>query len=295
LDFQNDDLGFSRPNIGIRYSMNSDQQQTDGAGMIEALAWLEVNKKRLAIGAIVVLVVGFGVYVYNYAGEQKEIKASAALIALKPAMTGSTNEPPVPASAYLKVAQEHAGTTAAERALLLAGGAYFTEGKYSEAQAQFDRLIKEQPSSKWAPDAAFGFAASLESQGKRDEALPAYQRVVTAYPSSSVVAEARLALARIYEAKNQPAEALKQYEELTRPGAMSMRSQDAVMRRSQLLKAHPELEKPSTNSLPAMSPVVSAVSNAAAATKTAIASTNLTPMTNKPVSVTNTPAATPKQ
>lgn len=274
--------------------MNSDQQQTtpEGAGMIEALAWLEVNKKRLAVGAVVLLVVGFGVYLYNYFDEQKEVKASADLIALKPALTGSTNEAPVPASAYLKVAEQHPGTTAAERALILAAGAYFTEGKYGEAQAQFDRLLREHPSSKWAADASYGIAASLESQGKRDEALTAYQRVPTAYPNSSVVNEARLAMARIFEAKNQPAEALKQYDDITRGGMMTMRSQDAMMRRSQLVKQHPELEKPATNSVPVVTPTSGPSSNAPAIT---LSNTNAAPMATKSGSATNTPAAQPKQ
>lgn len=227
----------------------------EGDSMIEALAWLEVNKKRLAVGLLLVILVGFGIYVFNYIGEEKERKASAALLGINQPI--STNAPPVPATAFLKITEDYAGTAAAERALILAAGAQFSEGKYADAEKTFDRLLKEKPASKWAPDAAFGIAASLESQGKRDEALTAYQRVVTAYANSAVVGEARLAMARIYEAKNQPSEALKQYDELTRGGVMSMRTQDAMMRRSQLLKKHPELDKPATNAVPSLTPITS--------------------------------------
>jgi tetratricopeptide (TPR) repeat protein len=268
--------------------MNSDR--TEGAGMIEALAWLEVNKKRLAIGAVVLLVVGFGIYVYNYMGDQREINASSALISLRPAPTGSTNEPPIPASAYLKVAQDFAGTRAAQRALILAGGAYFTDGKYTEAQNTFDRLIKENPSSNWAADAAFGIAASLESEGKRDEALTAYQRVVTGFANSPVANEARMAEARIYESKNQFAEALNLYDDVTRGGMSSMRSQDAALARSQLLKKHPELEKKATNAAPAMSVTAGGTNKPAV-----LVSTNMSPMTNKAASGTNKAAALPKK
>jgi TolA-binding protein len=257
--------------------------EPEGAGMIEAMAWLEVNKKRLAIGALLALVVGFGVYVFNYMAQQKEQKASAALIDLHPPV--STNEPPVPATAFLKITEDYAGTAAAERALILAAGAYFTEGKYTDAQNTFDRLLKEKPGSKWAPDAKFGIAASLESQGKRDEALAQYDMVTKAYKDSSVVNEAHLALARIYEAKNQPAEALKHYDELTHGGnMMTMRGQDAMMRRSQLLKKHPELDKPATNAVPSMSSMMPA-------SATNKAAPIATPMTNKPNSATNTTAA----
>ncbi|HEY6227766.1 MAG TPA: tetratricopeptide repeat protein [Verrucomicrobiae bacterium] len=271
--------------------MNSDQQhRIEGEGMIAFQAWLEAdngkNKKRLGVAAILILVVAFGIYVYNYLAEQKEDKASAALIELRPPLSSAdaTNEPPVPASSFLKIVQEYPGTPAAERAMLLAAGAYFTDGKYSEAQAQFDRLIKEHPSSIWAADAAYGIAASLESQGKRDEALQSYNRIVTAYANSAVANEARMAMARIYEAKNQPADALKQYEEVSRSSMASMRGQEAMMARSQLLKKHPELDKPLTNAIAPMAfPPATSLTNKSAA-----------PMTNKPASATNTAAGAPK-
>ena len=252
-------------------------QDVETDGMIEALTWFEVNKKRLAIGLITALVVGFGIYVVNHLGDQKEKKASSALIALNPA-TASTNDPPVPATAYLKVTEDFAGTAAAERALLLAAGAYFTEGKFTDAQNTFDRLLREKSGSKWAPDAAFGVAASLESQGKRDEALTAYERVARQYSSSAVADEARLAMARIFEAKNQPAEALKQYEDLTRNGITSMRAQDAMMRRMELVRKHPELEKPPTNAAPALSGLtIPAITNRPATNATAASTTNAAP------------------
>jgi TolA-binding protein len=270
------------------HCMNSDQQQHQrDDGMIAFLAWLEAdngrNKKRLAVGAVLLIVVAFAIYVYNYLGEQKELKASAALIELRPPppTPSNTNEIPVPASAYLKVAEQYAGTVAAERATLLAAGALFTEGKYSDAQTQFDRLLKEHPSSVWAADANYGVAASLESQGKRDEALASYNHVVNAYRDSSVATEARMAMARIHEAKNQPAEALKLYDEVSHSG-MSMRAQEAFMARSQLLKKHPELDKPATNSLPVVIP--------SGTNKPIGVTTNTAPMTNKSASATNSPA-----
>lgn len=261
--------------------------EPEGAGMIEALAWFEVNKKRLAVALLAAVAIGFGIYIVNYTRDQKEKTASSALVALHPPI-GDTNQAPIPASAFLKVTEDYSGTAAAERALLLAAGAYFTEGKYTEAQNTFDRLIKEKPSSKWAPDATYGIAAATEAQGKRDEALTAYQRVVTTYANSAVANDARIAMARIYEAKNQPAEALKQYDELTRGGITSMAAQDAMMRRSQLLKKHPELDKPATNAVPAMMPA-----NFPSATNRPAITTNAAPMTNRPTSATTNPAAAP--
>src|SRR4051812_44012983 len=113
--------------------MNS--EPTEGAGFIEALTWLEVNKKRLAWGAAILLVVGFGVYVWSYMAESKEHEASDQLAALRMPLSAPTNQPPIPAGDFLKIAEKYPGTLAAPRAILLGATALFTEGKYSEAQA----------------------------------------------------------------------------------------------------------------------------------------------------------------
>ncbi len=222
--------------------------------MIDFMTWLEVNKKRLAIGAGALIALGFGVYVWNYLDRQKESTASAALLELRPPINSGTNQPVISSAQYLQVAESHAGTAAAQRAIVLAAGALFSEGKYAEAQAQFERLLRDHPASVWAADATYGIAASLESQGKRDEALTAYQRVLTSYGSESVAVNARLALARIYEGKGQPDLALKQYEEVSRPTpmGMTMSQQEALMRREKLLKKHPNLSRPAATNSAAM-------------------------------------------
>jgi len=222
--------------------------------MIEAMAWLEVNKKRLAWGALIAVAVGFGIYVWTYMADQREVNASAALIHLRTSVNAGTNQIPAPASDFLKLAEANAGTAAAERALLLGATALFTEGKYAEAQTRFDQLIKEHPSSPWVAEAAYGIAASQEALGKRDDALTSYQRVITSYGSDPVANQARMSVARLYEAKNQPELALKQYDDVAKPGNMSGGSrvtQEAMMKRQKLLTRFPNLVKPATNA-PAM-------------------------------------------
>lgn len=252
--------------------MNSDP--IEGQGMIEAMAWLEVNKKRLAVAAVVLLVAGFSIYVVRHMARQKEIDASAALIKLRVPMNAPTNQPPISSAEYLKVATTHAGTAAAERAQLLAAGTLFTEGKYAEAQTQFDAFLREHPASAWASEAAYGSAATLESLNKQDEALTAYQRVATTYSAQPVATQARMSIARIYEAKGNAAEALKIYEDLAKPsaGGMSMTSQQALMSRERILKKNPGLARPATNS-PAMS---ASISNAVAQAVRTAAATNAT-------------------
>jgi tetratricopeptide (TPR) repeat protein len=220
----------------------------------DLLAWLEVNKAKVATVAVVLVAIGFAIATMRYVREQKELRASGELLALRPTLGGSTNNPPVPAASLAKVAQEYSGTAAAERARILTAGALYTEGKYAEAEAAFKAFQTDFPNSAWRPTAAYGVATSQEAQNK-NEAVASYQSVTTAFARSAVADDAKLALARIFEQKNQPAEALRIYNELLAPlpGATEGEPphRGATERKDALLRAHPEL---ATNAVPAAMP-----------------------------------------
>ena len=265
--------------------MSSEATQT--VTVYDVLAWLESNKKSLLLAFIAAVVIGFGIGIYRYSSDQKELAASEALLKLKVSVGSTESTNPPPPSAFLRVVEQYPGTGAAERAALLAGTALFTDGKYAEAQAQFSKFLGTNAQSPFAATAAYGVAVCLEAQGKRDEALAAYQNLSVRYPGSSVLDEAKLATARINEAKNQPDLALRIYDELTRPESMSQVSSDAMTRKQELLAKHPELAK--TNAppvlastsipvLPTTNAVVSAATNATNVTNAAASVvTNATP------------------
>ena len=248
--------------------MDSEKQMPENnahsrdADMYDLLAWLEVNKMKVAAVAVVAVIIGFIVAVYRYTAEQKEVNASSALMALKPSLIPSTNTPPAQASAYFKVADEFSGTSAAERAQFLGATALFDQGKYSEAEAQFGRFLKDRGDSPWAAEAAYGLAASQEAQGKTD-AIASYQNVFTKWPQSSVAGQAELAVARIYEQKGQPEQALGIYNRLSgSANGTAMLNPEILQKKEALLRRHPSL---STNS-PVITPAMQA--------------TGLKPMTN---------------
>src|SRR5262245_48607939 len=110
------------------------QQQTQSDGFYHFLGWLEVNKRKVMIWAVAVFVVVLlAIAVVTYQ-QQKEQRASQALSNVHAPSTSATAPPVGIADAYLKVAKEHAGTHAAERALLLAAATKFQEGAYADAQ-----------------------------------------------------------------------------------------------------------------------------------------------------------------
>ena len=228
------------------------------ADVYDLLAWLEVNKKKVAIAAVALVVVGFGIATIRHLRTEKELNASGQLLALRATLNPATNAVPTQPSAFLKVAEDFSGTSASERARLLAATALFTEGKYSEAEREFSAFTKNYAGSLWGGTAAYGVAAAQEAQNK-PEALDSYQSVATAYANFAVGDEAKLALARIHESRKQPDQALKLYNELLapRPGAQpgEVSHPEAAARKEALLRNHPELSTNVTRS--ASSPVPS--------------------------------------
>jgi predicted negative regulator of RcsB-dependent stress response len=187
-----------------------------------ALTWFQVNQKQIIWGTTAVVVVGLAVGFYQWKKHDTENSASAALSAVEAQRVlpgGTRNES---AEAYLKVASEHAGTKAAARALLLAGGAYFVQGSYTEAQAQFQKFLTLHPDSPLRGQASLGVAACLDALGRQDEAAVAYKSVVDRHAGDPVQPPAKFALARIYEAQGKLDQAARLYDEIMRETGGSM-------------------------------------------------------------------------
>ena len=280
--------------------------------MIGLLAWLEVHKKHVAIGAGAFLVVILLAMIFIQQAAQKEKSASESLSDVRVPFSSAVAPPPGTVEALSKVAGEHAGTKAAARALLIGAGILFAEAKspadYVEAQKRFTRVTQEYPESPWQPQAHLGIAAALAAQGKTAEAIAKYEEVNRRYASSPIIDEARLALARLYEV-SKPEDAFKLYEDLTKGNPNSVLSMEANMRQDALLKAHPELAKLREPLNPPVTPVPpaaqqiqitpsanrAAVSNAANRATTNMQRVTLTnrPGTSQSVPIKLSPTPTP--
>ncbi len=200
------------------------------------LTWFEVNKKRLSILLVVVVVaVVSGIFIRDRR-DAAEAEANRALLTI----ANSTN---VTSTAYVEVARSHPGTRAAERAKLLGAGQLYTEGKYAEARALFEGVASEFPNSPTVGTALLGVAGSLSAEGKNQDAITAYQRVITAFGGDAVGQRARLSKARLHELAGQFDQALALYEEVAKDPSGGFAMQSAFQAKSKLLQKHPELDK----------------------------------------------------
>ena len=207
------------------------------------LTWVEINRTKILTGlSVVVLAVVIFLFV-RYQHEQNEVAASEALTsALNPGATGTQPT----GAALLAVAEAHSGTRAAERARLLAAGRLYIEGKFTEAQSQFEKFTSDFPDSSLVATALLGIATTLDSQNKTNECLAAYQRVIASYPNDPLAWRARLHKARLHESLGQFSTAISLYDEISRSQSAGEFVQEAAILRSRLSAVHPELEVPST-------------------------------------------------
>ena len=202
--------------------------------MDRAWAWFVVNRKPVSWGGATFLVVAMVIAIYFWRAHEVEVSAGHALSRVEAQFAlpgGARNESAEP---YLKVASEHAGTDAGARALLQAGATLFTQGKYAEAQTQFQKFSRDYADSPLLGQALLGNAACLDALTKTDEAAAAYKGLFEQRPGEAVANPAKFALARIYESQGKLEQARALYDELSRGDANSSIGNEAGLKAEEL-------------------------------------------------------------
>ncbi|HOW66066.1 MAG TPA: tetratricopeptide repeat protein [Candidatus Paceibacterota bacterium] len=216
-------------------------ETSESVRIYEWLAWLETNKKKLIVGAVVVAAISLVFSFVRYQARERESAANAALFKLGLPLRQDEMAPKPNASGYLKVASDYASTQTGQRAFLMGAGQLFSENNYAGALEQFRKFLSAHGSSPLASVASMGVAACLDAQDKVEEAVKAYQEVISRYSAEPVANQARMALARIHESKKQPEQALKLYDEVSRADSLSFWRNEISERRGNLLKEYPHL------------------------------------------------------
>ncbi|MFM7103208.1 MAG: tetratricopeptide repeat protein [Verrucomicrobiota bacterium] len=205
---------------------------------IDLLTWYEVNKKSLFLGLGVMVVVVAGVIIWRHRAEHQVVEASDALLQVTTLKTDN----PLSVDALNSVASRYPGTPIGMQAQLLAARELFSNGKYAEARALFEK-VADAPVMDLVVVGKLGRATCLDAENKTQEALAAYQAVIALPEADAVAARARLAKARLHESLKQPQEALALYNEVGK-SSQGTTANDAFIRRANLLRQHPELDKP---------------------------------------------------
>jgi predicted negative regulator of RcsB-dependent stress response len=195
------------------------QELSHSPFLMNAVVWFDKNRKQVIWGAVGVIAAGAVVGFYLWAKANQEVNAGKSLSQAMLAM--ARGESP---EAMLRVAMVNAGTPAGEQAQLLGANAFFTAGKYAEAQTQFELFTRNYATSPLAPQARLGVAACLAAQGRTDDAVRAYKELVDRYPAAASTPQAKFALASLYESQGKLEAALGLFEEVVR-GEMNPRGE----------------------------------------------------------------------
>jgi TolA-binding protein len=205
------------------------------------LAWFEANKKQVVWAAVAVTFVGLLIWFLAWNNQQKQIAAGMALSSVSVSQAESGGNRQDLAAAYLKVAASYPNSNAGAQALLLAAGALFVDGKYAEAQAQFEKFTRDYAGSVHMGTALLGAAASLDAQGKSDLAATAYKDLIARHPNDSAAPQAKFALGRIYESQGKAEQARDMFEAVEKEAPMTSLGNEAGMRVEELKTKYPNL------------------------------------------------------
>ena len=203
-------------------------------------AWFETNRKPALIGILLAALAGLLIWVMIWHQQEKRVAAGDAVSDVAVMLMNGTPRSEM-ANAYLKVAANYPNSSSGARALILAASSLFADGKFSEAQAQFEKFTREYRDTPFTGQALLGVAASLDAQGKADAAITAYKSLIDRHPSDVVVPQAKFALARLYEAQGKPELAKDLFQDVERGSPFTSLGNEAGMRLEELIAKYPAL------------------------------------------------------
>ncbi|MBI5237051.1 MAG: tetratricopeptide repeat protein [Deltaproteobacteria bacterium] len=107
------------------------------------------------------------------------------LVAMEYLMMGDLKQTRAELSVLIKTTRDN---NLLAEALYQTANAYYLEGDMKKALEAYDEVIARHGESRWALDAEFGRAKTLEDSGRLDEALKMFNALRISYPDKNAVA-----------------------------------------------------------------------------------------------------------
>ncbi len=182
-------------------------------GGLDSLAsWFRLNQKLVSIVLGGVAVAAIGVVVWRKSAETKIDNAERAFFQ---AQTATAQNPTLAASELEKVATRYAGTSAGDRAALLAAQSMMTAGKTADALKKLEALAAAGGTARLGATLQTLLAAAYENVNKPGEAARAYL-AAAATSFGDAKAQRQADAARAYMAAGNNIEAIKLWTSLAK-------------------------------------------------------------------------------
>lgn len=171
--------------------------------------WFQVHLREVAIGAIIVLVVAAGTWLWRASVEKKAVNASQALgDAQRVFASGNL---PLAQSDLQRLVQRYSGTNAALEARLLLAQVYYQQNKVEEG---LNILRQAGSGGPFESSLHSVMAGGLEQEGKSAEAAAEYLKASQTALDEETKATMKSQAARAFEAAGDSSRALQLWTEL---------------------------------------------------------------------------------
>lgn len=138
------------------------------------LAWFDRNRKLVTYGAVAIVVVAVGGWLFMETGKRKELAALEALDRARSAFEGGNL--PVASTEFQRVAQSFGGTEAGYAAELALNEVRLASGQTQIAADELKKFADRNPPAFYASGALSMRGGALENLKKYDDAAQSYAR-----------------------------------------------------------------------------------------------------------------------
>lgn len=164
------------------------------------VAW-STYRGHILGGLVVVLVVGLGAWFFVRSSRQSVEEASRMVSTAR-----SVDD-------LVNVVRQYPSSPSAPVALIMAAKAYYDQGGYDLAMAQYEEFKQKYPDHEWSEAATLGIVHCMEAMGRLEDALNGYGAFLAAQPGHFLSAEAVMGQGRCLQMLGRNAEARSLYED----------------------------------------------------------------------------------
>ena len=181
-------------------------------GLDSLVGWFKMNQKLVSIAFGGLAAAAVGIVIWQKSADTKIDNAERAFFA---AQTATAQNPTIAATELEKVATRYAGTSAGDRAALLAAQAMMTDGKSADALKQLEALAAAGGTARLGATLQTLLAAAYENLNKPTDAAKAYL-AAAATSFGDAKAQRQADAARAYMAAGNSVEAIKLWTALSK-------------------------------------------------------------------------------
>lgn len=197
-----------------------------------AVEWVSQHQRQLTIGAVAIVLLGFGVWFTRAAQVRKETFASRELNQARVAAGAGNLQ--LAASDLQRITTSYGNTPAGQEAVLLLANVHLQMYQPGLAVAELQDFLDRGPQREFVGPAAGLLAGALEQTGDMERAADAYERAVAATPYALIRADYLMDLGRVARALGDTARAAAAYERVIDEGEAPQAVTEATFRLAEM-------------------------------------------------------------